>query len=406
MQTAKHQVMRSMNTTALLQTIHQYGAMSRQLLHERTGLSWGAISNIVSDLLSEGILIELPVEGKHSGRPSADIAINARKYLFGGIDINMQGLSVVITNMVGKALITLYELNIGNTPQEVLEKCADLLNGCLQKMSLSAADLSGIGVSIQGSIDSSRRVSLYSPHLPYWDNVQVCDFFEKRFGISTLLFHDTYAMLQAERMEGRHNAQNMAFIRLSMGFGMALFLNGQSYMDMGGNASEYGHTIIKPNGLRCTCGNCGCLEAYVSGRSLLYQAQEGVARGTYNVELKDGDNWGNITRLAQAARDGHSYERSLFKQMGHYFGIGLVNLTNTLNPEMIIVGGNLAQFSDLYIDEAINVLKMRAWKQNHPRVVLSNLNMDGAAIGAAISTVKFLPDGSLPEAVKRLLETS
>ena len=406
MQTVKHQVMRSINTTALLQAIHQHGAMSRQLLHQRTGLSWGAISNIVSDLLSEGILVEMPVEGKHSGRPPTEVDINPRKFLFGGIDINMQGLSCVITNVIGRPVISLYEADIGNTSQAVLERCSALLYRALHDLNLAVQELSGIGISIQGAIDSTRRNSLYSPHLPEWNNVPVCDYFENIFGIPTILFHDTNAMLLAERRQNSHNVQHMAFIRLSMGFGMSLFINGRSYTGADGNASEYGHTIIKPNGLRCTCGNHGCLEAYVSGWSLLQQAQEGVAHGVCNISLEDVDDTGNLLRLAQAARDGLHFERSLFQRMGHYFGISLVNLVNTLNPEMIVVGGNLAQFSDLYLDEALHIIKMRAWKHNHVKVVLSNLSADGAAIGAAVSVVKFLPASSVPDAVKHLFDIS
>lgn len=406
MQTAKHQLMRSINATALLQAIHQRGALSRQGLQQCTGLSWGAISNIVSDLLAEGILVERPMAGKHNGRPPTELDINPRRYLFGGIDINMQGLSCVITNVTGRPLASLHETDIGSTPQAVLEKCASLLSRALQKLQLAAGELSGIGISIQGSIDAARRVSLYSPHLPAWSNVPVCDYFEHLFGIPTLLFHDVNAMLLAERRCSNQNVQHMAFIRLSMGFGLALYVNGQSYSGADGNASEYGHTIIQPRGLRCTCGNCGCLEAYVSGRSLLQQARDGVARGVCNVALEEGDNIGNLTRLAQAARDGRSFERSLFRRMGHYFGIGLVNLVNALNPEVIIVGGDLAEFSDLYLDEALSMIKMRAWKQNRVRVVLSKLDADGAAIGAAISIVKFLPTEQVPEIVKHLFESS
>lgn len=131
-----------------------------------------------------------------------------------------------------------------------------------------------------------------------------------------------------------------------------------------------------------------------------------MARGVCNVALEEGDNIGNLTRLAQAARDGRSFERSLFRRMGHYFGIGLVNLVNALNPEVIIVGGDLAEFSDLYLDEALSMIKMRAWKQNRVRVVLSKLDADGAAIGAAISIVKFLPTEQVPEIVKHLFESS
>lgn len=404
MYTVKHQMMRSINTTALLQVIYQHGAMSRQLLHQHTGLSWGAISNIVADLLAKGILVETPVEGKHSGRPPTEVDINSRKYLFGGIDINMQGLCCVITNVVGQTLISLHEADIGQTAQAVLDKCSVLLRRALEALKLQPQEISGIGISIQGSIDQSCRISLYSPHLPEWNHVHVCDYFEAQFGVPAMLFHDTNAMLLAERRKTNHRVQHMAFIRLGMGFGMSLMINGQSYSGADGNASEYGHTIIQPDGLRCTCGNRGCLEAYVSGRSLLQQTKAGVEAGQSQIQLTQGDDIGNLARLAQAARAGNEFERSLFRKMGHYFGLAMVNLINALNPELIVVGGDLSHFSDLYLEEANAIIQERAWKQNRICMVQSSLDADGAAIGAAVSVVKYLPSDDVPEEIRHFFE--
>lgn len=405
MQVAKHETMRSVNTAMLLNCLLDNGPLTRQELQKKTGLSWGAVSNIVSELLTLQILCEAQLKSSHAGRKPCVVDINSKNNLCIGVDIHMQGIVCVITDLRGQALVSVRRGIEGASRPEVLERAADGIREAMQTLNVEKESIIGIGVSIQGSIDSTNRVSIYSPHLPDWSDVAVCDFLEERFGLPALLFHDAVAMIIAERRHSAQNVRNMAFVKLDMGLGLAMVLNGQLYTGSDGNASEFGHIIIDPNGPLCTCGNRGCLEAHVSGRSILEQMRRGVQTGESSLELPGKDFESDLAIVAQAAREGSPFEKELFAAMGGYFGLGLSNLINFINPELVVLGGEMARYSDLYLEQAMKAIHKNVWNTSRIQLKLSTLDSNGAAVGAALALLRQAMNGHIPHAIGSLFRT-
>lgn len=405
MQIAKHETMRSVNTAALLTCLIENGPMTRQELQKKTGLSWGAVFNIVAELLSLKILCEEPLKSNHAGRKPSVLDFNTSDYLCAGIDVHMQGVTCLITDLRGRTLCSLRSSIAHASREEVLELMKTLLHQAVQKLKLTPEKLVGIGVSIQGSIDREARVSLYSPHLPNWVNVPVCKLLEEEFHRPAMLFHDTSAMLAAERRQGAHSAPNMMFIKVDMGLGMAMMFNDMPYTGFDGNANEFGHMIINPDGPLCTCGNHGCLEAYVSGKSLLQHARMARQQGLCTLELPAEDSVEAIAMVADAARAGGAFEKRLFENMGRYFGVGLTNIINVINPELIVLGGDMAQYSDLFLDSAMAVVHKCVWNSSRIQLTLSSLPSDGAASGAAMSLLRQATSGVFPHTLGELFHT-
>jgi len=405
MQIAKHETMRSVNTATLLNCLFDNGALTRQELQKRTGLSWGAVSNIVSELLALNILCETPIKSSHAGRKPSVVDINPKDNLCIGVDIHMQGIVCVITDLSGHALISLRRSIADASRQDVIDRTIDVIHEAIRTLKLKPESLIGIGVSIQGSIDRDSRVSQYSPHLPDWSYVPVCELLENEFHLPALLFHDTIAMIMAERRNSAHNVRNMAFVKLDMGLGLSLVLNDQVYTGYDGNASEFGHMIINPDGPVCTCGNRGCLEAHVSGQSILSQLREGVKDGRCSLKL-DGEDFEKDFALAvQAAREGSAFEKEIFDRMGGYFGIGISNLINFINPELVVLGGSMAHYTDLYLDKAMAIIQKNVWNSSRIQIVLSSLGSNGAAVGAALGLMRQAMSGHIPHAIGRLFRT-
>lgn len=405
MQIAKHETMRSVNTATLLNCLFDNGALTRQELQKRTGLSWGAVSNIVSELLALNILCETPIKSNHAGRKPSVVDINPQDNLCIGVDIHMQGISCVITDLRGQTLVSLQCGIAVRTQQGVLDCTISAIREAIDTLKTKRESLIGIGVSIQGSIDRGNRVSLYSPHLPEWINVPVCEILEKEFHLPAMLFHDTNAMIIAERRHSAHNVRNMVFIRLDMGLGMSMVLNDQLYTGADGNASEFGHIIINPDGPLCTCGNRGCLEAYVSGRSILEQLRPALKSGECRLPLVVDDYTHDFPLVAQAARSGSAMEKALFDRMAEYFGIGISNLINFLNPELVVLGGDMARYTDLYLEKTMAVIQRNAWKSNQVHLELSSLGADGAAVGAAMGLLRQAMSGHIPHSIGDLFRT-
>lgn len=406
MQIAKHETMRSVNTAALLTCLIENGPMTRQELQKKTGLSWGAVFNIVAELLALKILCEEPLKSSHAGRKPSVLDFNTSDHLCAGIDVHMQGLTCLITDLRGRKLCSLRASISHAGREEVLALMKKLLHQAMEELKLTPEKLVGIGVSIQGSIDRASRVSLYSPHLPNWVNVPVCDVLESEFHRPAMLFHDTSAMLAAERRHGALSAPSMMFIKVDMGLGMAMMFNDMPYTGFDGNANEFGHMIINPDGPLCTCGNHGCLEAYVGGKSLLHQARMAQQQGLCKLNLPEEDGIEALTLLAEAAREGSPYEKQMFESMGRYFGIGLTNIINVINPELIVLGGDLARYSDLFLDSAMAVVHKCVWNSSRIQLTLSSLPSDGAAGGAAMSLLRQATSGGIPHTLGDLFRTA
>ncbi len=395
MKAAKHETMRSHNVSVLFQCLREFGPLTRHDLQEKTGLSWGAVSSIVNAFLSHNLLTETPIKGNRTGRTPASLDINDKDNLLLGIDLHAQGISCAITDLRARTLFQSREPVRHDTRQGFLEQAMRMLQDAILGLGLDKRRYIGIGISVQGSVDAENGISLGSPHLPEWNNVPVCDLFQRRFGLPAVLVHDTNAMVLAEQWSGNaKNVRNLIFLRLDMGLGMSLVIDTKIYTGADGTAGEFGHMIINPDGPLCTCGNHGCMETYVSGRSILNKVRERIKAGCCDLNLTGAPFDRDLALVAEAARGGSAFERGLFESMGMYLGVGISNLIIMLNPEMVVIGGDLAKYGDLYMDSVHQVLSRNVWNASRINLALSSLNTD-AATGAALILAQKLLGGQI-----------
>ena len=164
--------------------------------------------------------------------------------------------------------------------------------------------------------------------LPGWNNVRLKEIMENEFGMRVYIEHDPNCMALTEKWLGfAKDMKNLLFVRLSMGIGMSIIVNGEIYRGADGSAGEFGHITMDPNGPRCTCGNYGCLEVYASGRGILQQVNEGIKLGRTSAAsgLKGNAGELDIGLAAMAARQGDEFVKGLFDDAGTYLGIGISN---------------------------------------------------------------------------------
>ncbi len=395
MRTAKHETMRSQNASVLFQCLREFGPLTRHELQEKTGLSWGAVSSIVSDFLAMGLLTEKPMQLCHPGRTPFALDINQQSNLLIGMDLHAQGLSCVVTDMRARTIVSSRE-NIENFCRTgLLEPAARMIEEAILASGVEASKFIGIGVAVQGTVDTANGISLHSPHLPEWNDVPVCEFFQNRLHLPCVLVHDTNAMVLAEKWSGKaRSARNLVFIRLDMGLGMSLVVDNSIYTGADGGAGEFGHMVVNPDGPKCTCGNYGCMEAYASGRTILQRAREGKKMGLCDLPLTLNEDNKDLQMIARAAREGSAFEKGLFETMGMYLGVGIANLIIMLNPEIVVIGGDLTAYSDLFLDNVRKVLFHNVWNGSRIQIELSSLGTDAAAVGATLMLAEqVLSDG-------------
>lgn len=394
-----HDQMRLTNTVSVLNCIREYGPLTKRELQDKTGLSWGSISSITADLLHQKIIVECQKQSPYPGRNPKDLDISNLNNLLIGIDIRAEGITGVLTDLKCQ-IITKQKVKVmidnneaKNYPELILAHIRNMINGFIAAH--SSKRIIGIGLAVQGAVDAERGISLFSPHIPGWTNIHLKELLEAEFKLPTLVEHDPNCMALAERwLTGIKNVKNMLLIRLTHGIGMSILINGEIYRGANGSAGEFGHTVMNTNGPKCTCGNFGCLETYASGWSLLQKVEEAMKLGRMN--LPDNIDKLDLDTIINAALHEEPYLKQLFEEMGIYLGVGISNLINILNPDIVIIGGELSKCNRLFMDKMQEMIAHNVWKSSKYAIRLAEVESEfAAAIGAAALFVQRIYSGEL-----------
>lgn len=279
-------------------------------------------------------------------------------------------------------------------PDAIIESICATINEVLSAKALEPSRLLGIGIAAAGIIDSANGKVIFSPNLPGWHEIPLRDAIEQQFGVPAYLGNDANLAALGEWHFGvGEKVANLIYVTVSTGIGGGIIADGKLYTGACGTAGEIGHMTIDVNGPRCRCGNIGCWEALASGTAL---AREAVMRATEGartsiIELVGGDvSKIDAKIVGLAARQGDELAQELVSHLGYYFGVGLANLVNIFNPELILIGGGVAKIGDLLLQPAIKVVKERAFSTSANAVEIKPaiLGDDSGIMGAAAFVLK------------------
>jgi len=274
-------------------------------------------------------------------------------------------------------------------PDAVINSICATINEVLSAKELRPSRLLGIGIAAAGIIDSANGKVIFSPNLPGWHGILLRDAIEQRFGIPTYLGNDANLAALGEWHFGvGKKVANLIYVTVSTGIGGGIIADGKLYTGACGAAGEIGHMTIDVNGPRCRCGNVGCWETLASGTALAREAVKRITEGarTSIIELVGGDvSKIDAKIVGLAARQGDELAQELVSHLGYYFGVGLANLVNIFNPELILIGGGVAKIGDLLLQPAIKVVKERAFSTSANAVEIKPaiLGDDSGIMGAA-----------------------
>jgi len=241
-----------------------------------------------------------------------------------------------------------------------------------------------------GAIDSDKGVITLSPNLPGWRDVPLGDIVRERYRVDVFLVNDASAAALGEHRFGAgRGVSNLILLTLGTGIGGGIIINGEMYLGACGSAAEIGHMVIDVNGPECGCGNRGCLETLASGTAVARDAVRRINQGEKSsLVAMVGGKIEDITaeKVGTAARKGDSLALDVLSRAGTYLGVGLANLVNIFNPEMIVLGGGMAELGGLFIDPAKRVVVERAFpiSAGAVRIVTAQLGNEAGVYGAAI----------------------
>lgn len=339
------------------------GGISRAELAERMNLTRAAVTAIVGDLIASAIIQETESRTGGSGRPPIILEINPNRGLVAGIDLGASHVSVVLSNFSAHVIEEQEEpLDIALGPEICLTRANELLENLVAKQGLSKDHLLAIGMGVPGPIMSEAGTAIAPPIMPGWNEFPIRDTMEAYWKCPVSLNNDAEVGALGEWAYGAaRGEQNLVFVKVGTGIGAGLLLDGKIYHGATGAAGEIGHLTIDENGPVCTCGNRGCLEALAGGKAIALQAQEAVKKGK-RTQLADVKPVERITAkdVAQAARRGDLIAQQILARAGSYLGIAIAGLVNLFNPNMVVVGGGVAQIGDLFLEPVRETVRQRS----------------------------------------------
>ena len=271
----------------------------------------------------------------------------------------------------------------------VIQRIISAIGQITASANIISPQLGGISVAAAGAIDSQRGIITLSPNLSGWRDIPLGSIIEDRLGIRTWLLNDANAAALGEHHLGAgRGVGSLIYLAIGTGIGGAIIIDGKLYTGACGGAGEIGHMTIDTNGPRCDCGNIGCLEQLAAGKAIAREAKERLGSGERSTLTEAvAGKIENITakEVAVAAQKGDPLAGEVINSAATYLGIGMVNLVNIFNPEMIVVGGGVAKMGDLLLNPARRVVMERAFPESVAavRIVTTELGDDAGLLGAA-----------------------
>ena len=250
------------------------------------------------------------------------------------------------------------------------------------------SEVIGIGLAVAGTVNWKEGMIIQSPNLPF-SNIKLRGIIESKLGLTTFMDNDANLATLAEKHYGvAQSAQDFVGLTLGTGIGSGIVYNGCLYRGATGAAAEIGHMVIEATGPQDSCGSYGCLEVMASGRTLVRLAKDAAESDKESLLLKlaQGDPQ-NITgpMITEVAHQGDKSALQVFREIGFWLGIGINNVVNIFNPELVIIGGGMAEAGELILAPARKVVAERALHPNKDvaKIVLADLGNQAGVMGAA-----------------------
>jgi glucokinase-like ROK family protein len=386
--TADQGLIRKMNTAMLLDALRRFAPLSRAELAGRTGLNRSTVSIIVNSLIEEGFVQETDLQSAKVGRPGMLLDLNPKGGFAIGIELGVDFISVILTDFVARVQ---WREQVCSDPNEdqitILDRAAALTQHALDYGQGQGLRPLGIGMGVPGLVDLRQGKLVFAPNL-HWNNVPLRLIWSQRFNLPIFVENEANAAALGEYFFGAaRGVENFIYLSTGVGLGGGIIIGGKLFRGSNGYASEVGHISFNPNGELCGCGKRGCWETQVGPRAVLRRVRKTLEQGTASAmqEMVHGDlELITFESVIQAARQSDPVAVQALQEVGEHLGIGVANLVNVFNPELIVLGGALNLASSILLPIVERVMCENALPPpcENVRVAPSAHGIDACLMGA------------------------
>jgi glucokinase len=280
------------------------------------------------------------------------LALNPQGTFAVGIDVGGTNVRAGVITREGKKLAEARRParameGLAATQQMIIEAAEE----AMATAGVVRTELMGIGMGVPGRHNSAQGIVLYSPNFAGWTNVPLLARIEEHFQVAAYMRNDVKTASMGEFYFGAgKGSRHMVMITLGTGIGGSLIADGKLMLGSGEGFAEVGHMTLTPDGRRCQCGNHGCWEAMAGRDAIIERAHRLLQTGrpsSLGAETNFDLNKITPALIAQAANNGDALAREVLDETAMWVGIGVANLIQLYNPEILIIGGGISQAGDL-----------------------------------------------------------
>ncbi len=387
--TADQAVVRKHNTAVILDCLRLQAPLSRAEISSATGLNRSTVSSIVNELIQHGLVRETVLRKNRLGRPGMPLELSPGGACAIGAEIGVGFVSILLADFVAQPIwrkrVNL-DSKLGQT--SYIERVADLIQEALVHANENGSRPLGIGLGVPGLVDIERGELMFAPNLK-WSHVPLGALLANRFDLPVFVENDANAAALGEYYFGAaREAEDFIYLSADIGLGGGIILGGKLFRGRGGYAGEIGHMAVDPDGEPCGCGRRGCWERLVGPRAVVRQIQTILRNGGDGMvrQLVDGDlNAITFDHVIQAAEAGDPVARRALQDVGRWLGIGIANLVNAFNPELVVLGGALACASNVLLPVIQMTVREQALEpsQHILKIGTSQHGAEACVVGAA-----------------------
>lgn len=359
------------------------GDFSLSDLSKELNTSIPTITKLVGELIDEGFLEEVGKMDTSGGRRPSIYGLNPSAGYFVGIDVRRKFLNIAVTDFKGTLLNFEERVDfcIQNSEESFREMCRFII--CLLKENgINPDKVLAYGFNLTGRVNNETG---YCFTYFLGEDKPISSVLEDEMGKPAYVENDSRAMTYGEYICGVANKEsNMLFINVSWGLGMGMILEGTLSYGKSGFSGEIGHFPLLNNNQICHCGKIGCLETGTSGSAIYRIFMEKLSEGrssTLSEKYNKGEKI-HIEDIIEAANEEDVLAIEVIEEIGFTLGKAVAGLINLFNPELIVIGGNVAQTKEYLL------LPLKSAIQKHSlNIINSDTSIKLSKLGAKAGTI-------------------
>ena len=319
-------------------------------LGKELNFSVPTVTKMVGELIEDGIVMDFGKMETPGGRRPNIYGLNQSSGYFIGVDISQKRVHIGLINFKGDLIDEQMDISFEEAhPHERFERLCEIIEDFMSHTVVPKDKILSIGINISGRVNPQTG---HSYSFFYFDERPLTEMFEEKLGIDVSIDNDSRAMAYGEYIKGRVQAEkNIIYVNVGWGLGLGIIVNGQLYYGKSGFSGEFGHITAFENEILCHCGKKGCLETEASGSALYRKFLEKLHNGQSSLLTQQKENEDEITLndIIDVALQEDILAIELIEEVGNTLGKHVAGLINLFNPELVIIGGTLANAGDYLI---------------------------------------------------------